>query len=496
MADVYYGEMIVNEGLRIKRDNRINSVSAEKLKIVMDKLGYFPEAGIIPPFFEITIKASGTTSNQTSHPITHFVTKSSQQWRDFKIVRPENYTHTVDLIYKNYAGIQELLCRPQFLLSYANPGLFKTQAYRSGKQIANWAEVQRQLLTCSSQHRLPYLLEIDLQSCYHTLYTHCIEWAFESIGQKKLGAKLDESIRRGNDNRTHGLPVGQYTTEILSELVLSWVDTKLENALENINCMGFRFKDNYYILTSDLKDAQLSLAIIASELRNTHFTINDSKTTIGPFSEYYSTRWQSEYEFIVESLQLNTKNATFTDKRLKVFIEQVVNLSLKYKNQKSILEKAITVLVRCQFQGHIDCKWLFYAISNMLPLRSMSYPKLIAFLKMLTSENAPLMQSEFDNFFYNEVLFATDRKDVFALIWISYLLHDTKNTILKNLLLDNLAQLADQSPLIHEAMNYLKHVNSEPVLWPDNASRLSFTYKSYMTPAELHDYLGVSFGES
>lgn len=488
--------MITNEHLLEQRNSHLDLLDMEKMKDTLDLHGYLPEANIIPPIYNVTRLQSGVTSESRSKPLTHFVTKSDQQWRDFRVVKPENYTHTVDLIVGNYAKILKLLKKSNSIISYSNPFNFDEQAARSGHQIAQWSKLQQSLLSQSTSRRLPYLMQIDLQSCYHTLYTHCIEWAMESVGEKNLGEKLDRSIRRGNNNHTHGLPVGHYATDIIAEIVLTWVDSLLEEALSDIECMGFRFKDNYYFLCKDLRDAQIALSIVASELRNQHFTINDSKTEIVPFVEYYSSRWQADYDYLLESLQLHDPETKFTNSKLKVFIEQVVNLSLKYKNKKSILDKGITLLTSREFEGYIDYKWLFYAVSNMLPLRTLSYPKLVAYMKKVALENNLVLKEEYERFFNNELVFAVDRRDIFALLWVSYILRDTDNDEIRLAVKSALAIFESGNPIVSDMLNFYDNATTPSLIWSNNESRLKIDFKDYMTAQELHDYLGISFGES
>lgn len=488
--------MIVNPYIYSSRDVYIDGIDLDKLRDTFDLYGYLPEASIIPPFFVVERKASNQTNNRTSKPIIHYVTKTQQQWRDFKVVKPENYVHTVDLILNNYDAIKRSLKNSEYLISFSNPFTFESSALRSGHQISQWHALQQSLFSNSSKYRLPYLLQIDLQNCYHTIYTHTIEWAMDAIGEKELGDKLDTSIRRGNNNHTHGLPVGQFPTDVVAEIVLTNMDNIIEMALDNINCMGFRFKDNYYFLCEDYSKSELVLSKVASELRNNHLSINDSKTEMGPFTDFYSSRWQADYDYLLESLQLHNPETKFTNTKLKVFIEQVVALSFKYDNKKSILEKAINLITTRQFIGHINYKWLFYAVSNMLPLRTLSYPKIISFMKKITYENKYLLEQEYNNFLKNELSFAHSRRDTFALMWLAYILVDTNDVPLKELLVAFLQDYEADNKLIAETLKYLNGAKGSSTLWDSNESRLDIRYKEYMSPEELHKYLGVNFAES
>jgi hypothetical protein len=392
--------------------------------------------------------------------------------------------------------VQKLLTAPKCIYSYSNPTIFDSQAKRSAQQISGWHNLQESLLAISSKLRLPTLLLVDVQNCYHTLYTHTIEWAYESIKEKSFGSDLDKSIRRGNDNRTHGLPVGQYTTDILAESVLTWVDAKLEKRLKDVECVGLRFKDNYYILCKNAHDAEIALSATANELRQSHFVINDSKTVVCQFAEYYSSKWQSEYDLLLESLNLEGDHPVLTNRKLKVLLEQVIQLSNKYNNEKAIMEKAIDLITNCAVSGKIGYRWLFYTVTNMLPLRSMSYPKLLAYLKKIVYLNPKLLGAEYRGFMINEIEHASESEDLFTLLWLGYLLHDSEDIELKELILSELIAYEDESLMAAEMNCYILDSPTVPLLWKTNTSRLEFQYEEYKNVDELCEHLGVSFGES
>lgn len=487
--------MIVIDRLKTNRDSRVNNINVNSLKKSLDRVGYFPEANIIPPIFDIHVLRNGETSDSKKTPVTLFVPKSDQQWRDFKIIAPENYTHTVDLLVQNYDKVKKLLTSTQCIYSYSNPITFDASAGRAAKQISGWHNLQENLLSISSQHKLPTLLQVDIQSCYHTLYTHSIEWAYKSINEQAFGVALDTSARRGNDNRTHGLPVGPYITDIIAESVLTWLDGEIESHLQDVDCIGLRFKDNYYILCKNEHEAEIVLSCIANELRSYHFTVNDSKTAVCPFSEYYSSRWQAEYDLLLESLNIDTENPRLTFKKLKVFLEQIVILSNRFNNEKSILDKAIDLTIKIEITGTINYRWLFYTVVNMLPLRSMSYPKLLTFLKKIAYEN-PALLSDYETFMFHEIDNASEREDLFTMLWIGYVVHDAENIELKEVIISELMHYESKNRIAQDMLNFLFKRNEVSIMWNTNDSRLRIQRATYMSPDSLCDYLGVSFGES
>jgi len=335
--------MLINDIQIGKRDTRVDGVDEAKLKICLMNLGYFPESNIFPPIYKITTQDTGETSQKVASPINLFVTKSSQSWRDFKMLKPENYMRTVNLIVDNYEQIRSSFKETKKILSYSNPVVYKKQSERPGRQISQWFDMHSDMLATSSRHRLSYLVEVDIQNCYESLYTHGIEWA---LG-KRLGKKLDSSIRSGNKRRTHGLPVGPYVSDILAETVLCWVDRNIEKALNNTAYIGYRYKDNYYFLCRGVSEGEKILSVIAEELRNAHFSVNDTKTNVSLYTKYHLSMWQTGHKLLIQSLQLKLKGSKLTNEKLQVLIDQSLKISDAYSNKNNILRK----------DGCYHCSW-------------------------------------------------------------------------------------------------------------------------------------------
>ncbi len=483
--------MISNDSQISLRDSRVSCVDPQKLKICLMELGYFPEANIFPPIYKITTSASGNTSKAEAEAVSLFVTKSHQKWRDFKILKPENYMQVVELLINNYADVQRHFTQASHILSYSSPIVYENHRQRPGFQISNWVDMQGHMLAASSENRLTHLVQMDIQSCYETLYTHTLEWAMG-----RLGEKFDKGIRSGNQKRTHGLPIGPYISDILAEIVLCWVDRSIEKALNNLDYLGYRYKDNYYFLTRGSTECERILSVVSEELRNAHFTLNDSKTKVGLYTEYHLSMWQTEHKLLIQSLGLKSKKAQFTNEKLQVFIDQSLKISKAYNNSTSILEKTINIITEGDFKGIIDYGTLFYSVTGMLPLRTLSYPKILSYLKKLTLEHPVQLAAIYKKFIINEIDSAYKRKDAFALMWIVYILGDFDDEAVKTLALDRLEKLRRKSKIIKDMITYASKPGEDISLWPQNISQIKLSRKDYLNANDLFDYLGISFAES
>lgn len=92
-----------------------------------------------------------------------------------------------------------------------------------------------------------YFVHADIANCYPSIYSHSIPWALvghqtakDTMGNKtKWYNKLDFAIRSMQRNETVGIPIGPDTSSLISELVLSRVDKRLEKY------QYLRFIDDY-----------------------------------------------------------------------------------------------------------------------------------------------------------------------------------------------------------------------------------------------------------
>jgi hypothetical protein len=483
--------MISNEQQIESRNARVDSIKPSELKKCLMQIGYFPEANIFPPIYEVSITRSGQTSKTTTEPVGHFVTKSQQKWRDFKLLKPENYMQTVNTIVDNYDQLEAHFSKTKKILSYTTPIVYSDNRERPGFQINNWLDMHKDMLAASSENRLTHLVQIDIQSCYETLYTHTLEWA---LG--RLGSKFDLAIRRGNKNRTHGLPIGPYVSDILAEVVLCWLDKNIEKELNNLDYLGYRYRDNYYFLCRGSTECEKILGAVSEKLRDAHFTVNDSKTRIGLYTEYQLSMWQTEHKLLVQSLGLKSKGAVFTNEKLQVFIDQSLKISEKFNNSNNILEKTVNIITEGDFKGIIDFNNLFYSISAMLPMRTLSYPKILAYLKKLTQQHPFKLKAIYKKFLINEIENAYSRKDAFALMWLTYVVADIDDESIKTLALDRLSKMRRKSKIVSDMLTYVKDPAQNITLWETNDSQIKLARKDYLSADELFDYLGISFGES
>lgn len=139
-------------------------------------------------------------------------------------------------------------------------------------------------------HRGRYVLKSDVSEYYASVYTHSLEWALDGKASAKerirmrgpstLGAELDKLVRNGQDGQTKGLPIGPDSSLVLSEIVLTAVDVKLETALDDLPARAFRAVDDLEAFLSTQSEAEQLLVVWQTALSEYELMPNIRKTEI------------------------------------------------------------------------------------------------------------------------------------------------------------------------------------------------------------------------
>jgi len=133
-----------------------------------------------------------------------------------------------------------------------------------------------------------FSLKIDILNCYGSIYTHSIEWAVigKEAAKKRvhskskdsnIGCDLDKLVMQMQSGETYGLPVGPFTSRIISEIVLAKIDRIL------VDDYGYRFRrfvDDYTFYFSSEQALHEAKSNIAKCLRKFNFSINASKVEV------------------------------------------------------------------------------------------------------------------------------------------------------------------------------------------------------------------------
>lgn len=86
-------------------------------------------------------------------------------------------------------------------------------------------------------------MKFDLQSCFDSIYTHTISWATAGGSDKVkvlpgyhgawVGDAFDNLMQSVNARETNGIVIGPEFSRIFAEIILQYIDQKVEQELLN-----------------------------------------------------------------------------------------------------------------------------------------------------------------------------------------------------------------------------------------------------------------------
>ena len=164
-------------------------------------------------------------------------------------------------------------------------------------------------------------MKTDIKNFYPSIYTHSIAWAIhtkKTIRTKGnrgnysrfLGLKLDRLLQYANDGCTNGIAIGPAISDLISEIVLSTVDTGVSKIIdaESIDFIGVRFKDDYRFLCQSKEDANFIIKTLQKQMALFNLTLNEGKSKIEELPEGLFREWTADYHPF--SLKNHKRSAT------------------------------------------------------------------------------------------------------------------------------------------------------------------------------------------
>lgn len=150
-----------------------------------------------------------------------------------------------------------------------------------------------------AEKKFKHLIKFDLQSCFDSIYTHTISWATAGGADKVkvlpgyngswVGDAFDNLMQSVNARETNGIVIGPEFSRIFAEIILQYIDQKVEQELLNkkhpnesirhksdYEC--YRYVDDYFLFYNDEKDRNLFLESLRKWLKEFKLQISPSKT--------------------------------------------------------------------------------------------------------------------------------------------------------------------------------------------------------------------------
>jgi hypothetical protein len=247
--------------------------------------------------------------------------------REISLVNPYHYFFLSREIANNWECLEEQFNKSN--ISLTRP-IFKSSSERAISRKYSFEDITSIFLTKSVGAN--YLLKIDISRYYSSIYTHSIPWALHTKeiakanrGNNYIGNVLDQLSRNLQDGQTKGIPTGQDTSLIISEIIGTAMD---EEIINKIDCMNmFRYVDDYYLFLDKKDDAEKALQVIRSILRGFELQINEEKTGIHNMPQSLEPKWLSQ----INSLSIDEDHLiSFINNIYSIMLENPSGEVLRY----------------------------------------------------------------------------------------------------------------------------------------------------------------------
>lgn len=165
-----------------------------------------------------------------------------------------------------------------------------------------------------------FLMTLDVNRCFESIYTHTIEWAVRgkdysksilSPGKTTFESKFDKVIRSSKWDETHGIIVGPEFSRVFAEVILQSCDRAIRRNLasQNLNIQIRRYVDDFFVFSNSDNDLKLAKQEISAALRAVNLHLNESKTSIArrPFISSLSSARHKVGEHIERFFERTTE---------------------------------------------------------------------------------------------------------------------------------------------------------------------------------------------
>lgn len=145
-----------------------------------------------------------------------------------------------------------------------------------------------------AEKKFKHLVKFDLQSCFDSIYTHTISWATAGGADKVkvlpgyhgswVGDAFDNLMQSVNARETNGIVIGPEFSRIFAEIILQYIDQKVEQELlgkdlrQKSSYECYRYVDDYFLFYNDEKDRNLFMESLTKWLKEFKLQISPSKT--------------------------------------------------------------------------------------------------------------------------------------------------------------------------------------------------------------------------
>jgi hypothetical protein len=189
-----------------------------------------------------------------------------------------------------------------------------------------------------------YILVVDINTYYPSIYTHTIPWCLHTKEVAKvnfnndslLGNHLDMDIRNMQDGQTMGIAIGPLTSVVIQEIISTTIDNEFKKIMGR-ETPGFRYTDDIEYFFTTHEEASKALSGITKILKEYNLDINIEKNGIKKIPLEIEAEWV--YHFVNYKFIKTPKSEFSIDIQRKQIVEY---FNLKFNFQSNINEKGIS----------------------------------------------------------------------------------------------------------------------------------------------------------
>ncbi len=336
----------------------IDEISSDELYEGL--LGYGMFANKLPPVF-------------TSEPFYNFCQATSpayskKEWHDyvvfssmrniniprlFGIPTPMKYQRLCATLRDNWTAIKIHFHNQTDLQEYRVSRIHLRKLY--GKKelfemnYKNWrvdGNPETSLLLQKEKGVSKYIVKADISTCFPSIYSHSIPWALVGKDVAKANCKkeslwynmIDTACHTMKNGETHGLMIGPFASNLLSEIILTKVDKKLYDA----GYRYFRNIDDFECYVDSYERAQCFLCDLEEALREYDLPLNHKKTAILKLPVAIAESWIHK----INSFLAITDGET-SYKEVNAYLDLALSLANE-TGDSAVLKYAIKALAGCK----------------------------------------------------------------------------------------------------------------------------------------------------
>lgn len=198
------------------------------------------------------------------------------------------------------------------------------------------------LLFLKPQGASKYIVKADISTCFPSIYSHSLPWALAGKDVAKANCKddtlwynkIDDACSTLKNGETHGLLIGPFASNLLSEVILTVVDKKLYDK-------GYRYYrniDDYECYVESYERAQCYLHDLEEALREFDLPLNHKKTAILPLPVATAEKWIHKLN---SYLAITKEEINYTE--VNAYLDLAISLATETGNS-AVLNYAIKTL--------------------------------------------------------------------------------------------------------------------------------------------------------